>query len=714
MPKIVSAWHEPESCKVHYLLPGKREVVVDPENLPGGSNVLPHVYIFKEDLDKVRETVKQYNAVIKYETRKVFPLPGLRLLAKISCPTPEKVGDLTRKLESMGVSVLDSHIPYARRLALDKWMDLDRMFNSSRKHAARAYVDTEVDERDGKTVIAFSVVGEDSSGTFETAVGGDCIDLVKKTLKEYDVIIGWNIEYDRKKIESLLLKEDGGGSLELVHRTSFYDLMKPYIIFRRLKPPAPSTWKLKDVYMHEFGETLPTAYDVGEHYWSLFEKDRKRLMEINMMHARALYLLDKKYTFSHVDEMVAEEACITLDKVYEKTLVWSSILRKQGIVVPGRSLFSMKEVQGAMIFDPEPGLIENVYVFDIVSLYPTILKNAGVTGLSDAVKLLLERRIALKKAMKEAASKGDTVTYQSLNAQQTALKVIINSAVGVMGRYGDGKNGLYYPDGISKVTEKGRRVLLKLKESLDARGYGRAVYGDTDSIFVKLSGDCRSSFDEAKNVILPHLNSVIKAELGEDSEIELDKVFEKIVFVTKKKYAAKAVYVDGSWLPKPKTVMVGLETVRGDWCQLSKQVLEEAIEMVFAGKSVEEIVSKVNGYFFKMLDGEFDEKLVLYRSLSRPVKSYKNKNIPHLRALEKLKEKGYRVNVGDKISYVIVSAENRIEVEPVTEDSFPNIQVSGYEYYWRRQIIPPVERLLSAAFNHPVEVGKVGVMDRYA
>ncbi|MEM4168849.1 MAG: DNA polymerase domain-containing protein [Thermoproteota archaeon] len=675
MVKIVSMWHDPDSCVVHYILPNKTEFLFKPEKL--GDNLreipYPYIYVFVRDLPKIADVFNGCD--IRRTVATVFPFKERQLVAKIAAGTPEKIGELTKKIEERQVKTIESHIPYARRVLIDCYGRLSSYFMGGDNVFKRSYIDTEVDERDAETIIAFSAVTSDES---KSAVGEECLDLIVEVLGKSSVVIGWNIEYDQKKIANMLSKRYGDDfTHNLMKRVVFYDLMEPYVTYRRQRPPAPKTWKLKDVCLHEFNRILPTAYDMGKKYYELFESDKRLLAKINLEHAKALAELDEKYQFSFIDEMVADEACVTMDKVYEKTLVWANLLRKRGVLVPGRALFDKQDVQGALILDPVVGLLENVYVFDIVSMYPMILKTVDIVGMSDAVKDLLEKRIQLKKMMKEAAKSGDIQSYNRFKAQQTALKVIINSAVGVMGRYGDGKNGLYYPEGISKVTAKGRMILSRLKHVLEEKRYGMVVYGDTDSIFIKFGGKSTEIFDWVKGTVLPELNTVLKEELGEDAEIEIDKVFDKIVFVTKKKYAAKAVFLDGTWLDSPQTMTVGLETVRGDWCMLAKNVLSNVIELTFAGKPLSYIMDVVSEYYRRMINKEYDQDLVLYRSLSRPVRSYKSKNIPHLRALKILKDMNEVVRVGDKISYVIVSCEKgKMKVEPVTETYFPVIEFS--------------------------------------
>lgn len=89
-----------------------------------------------------------------------------------------------------------------------------------------------------------------------------------------------------------------------------------------------------------------------------------------------------------------------------------------------------------------------------------------------------------------------------------------------------------------------------------------------------------------------------------------------------------------------------METVRRDWCELTSITLNRVLELVLiegdvdqAVEYVRQIVSKVRN-LDPAKDSEIVESLVLTRTLTRKIESYKNKQ-PHLTVAENLKKKDW-------------------------------------------------------------------------
>jgi DNA polymerase alpha subunit A len=80
-------------------------------------------------------------------------------------------------------------------------------------------------------------------------------------------------------------------------------------------------------------------------------------------------------------------------------------------------------------------------------------------------------------------------------------------------------------------------------------------------------------------------------------EIEIDGVFESLLLLKKKKYAAVKVE---NWSEPSKQVKLkevkGLDMVRRDWCALSKRVGEFVLEVILSGKSREDVIISMNSF----------------------------------------------------------------------------------------------------------------------
>lgn len=97
----------------------------------------------------------------------------------------------------------------------------------------------------------------------------------------------------------------------------------------------------------------------------------------------------------------------------------------------------------------------------------------------------------------------------------------------------------------------------------------QVIYGDTDSIFLYTGQD---SLAEAKAIA-----GVIKSKVNKTyrkMEIEIDGIFKSMLLLKKKKYAAMIIHEEAGGKITTHRETKGLDLVRRDWCQLSKDVGE--------------------------------------------------------------------------------------------------------------------------------------------
>ncbi|MDL5502801.1 MAG: DNA polymerase domain-containing protein, partial [Candidatus Methanoperedens sp.] len=90
----------------------------------------------------------------------------------------------------------------------------------------------------------------------------------------------------------------------------------------------------------------------------------------------------------------------------------------------------------------------------------------------------------------------------------------------------------------------------------------------------------------------------------------------------------------------------------------------------------------------------FDD-LILTRQYTKKIENYRNRQ-PHITVIEKLQKRGIISHVGDRIPFVIV-AGNAIFVDRAEDPEYAqkkNLPID-VDYYINKQILPPVERILS-------------------
>lgn len=417
-----------------------------------------------------------------------------------------------------------------------------------------------------------------------------------------------------------------------------------------------------------------------------------------------------------------------------------------------------EDLKGGAVLVPEKGLVEDVVILDYKSLYPTIMMahnlcystvvladSPGPEGVITApsggkfvspnisagimpavLKELLDQRTETKRMMKKA-SEGER---RFLDAKQYALKILLNSFYGYSGY---ARARLYSLALANAVTSFGRENIQRTKTVIDdigavyvidgqvvfkdeltlgaAAGNGfdlNVVYGDTDSVFVRLQPHKDQVSLEDAGLIGKKIAETVTSSLPQPMELVFEAFARRGLFLAKKRYALWVFEQMGEkWQDRIK--VRGMETVRRDWCGLTSGTLKKCLDLVLKEGKVDEAVEHVRSVVLRLQDldlsqdPEILEELTLTRRYTKSTGSYKNKQ-PHIQLVEKMKERGGRVpNVGDRVPFVIIrgrgSRKNKtLFVDRAEDPAFVlenNIPLDA-EYYVDKQIVPPVLRILES------------------
>jgi DNA polymerase, archaea type len=419
------------------------------------------------------------------------------------------------------------------------------------------------------------------------------------------------------------------------------------------------------------------------------------------------------------------------------------------------------DLKGGAVLVPEKGLVEDVVILDYKSLYPTIMMahnlcystvvlrdSPGIdqvitapsggkfvsTEISPGImpgvlKELLDQRTETKKQMKKA---GDE-ERRFLDAKQYAMKILLNSFYGYSGY---ARARLYSLALANAVTSFGRENILRTKKIIDEIGsvyvidrevvfkddltFGKAaakgfdlavVYGDTDSVFVRLSpagpGGGPVSLQDAE-LIGKKIAETVTSSLPSPMELVFEAFARRGIFLAKKRYALWVFEQVGDvW--KDRIKVRGMETVRRDWCGLTSKTLKTCLELVLKEGKVDEAVDHVRSVVVRLqsldlsLDPGILEELTLTRRYTKSTGSYKNKQ-PHIQLVEKIRERGGQVpSVGDRVPFVIIkgksSRKNKaLFVDRAEDPAFvlENNMPLDTDYYVEKQILPPVLRIFES------------------
>jgi DNA polymerase I len=367
-----------------------------------------------------------------------------------------------------------------------------------------------------------------------------------------------------------------------------------------------------------------------------------------------------------------------------------------GELIPPRIEKPYMSYAGGLVLQPQKGVYEKVAVLDFSSMYPNIMLKYNISPdtyvpigehcddcfispesghrfrkdyrgvYTRMLKNLLEARKAVRERLKSV--KEDTVEYRILNARQKALKILANTLYGYAGWIGA---RWYLREVAESVAEWGRYTIRMTMDKAKQLGL-KIVYGDTDSLFV---------IDGSK---LDELIKWIEEEL--DMEARVDKVYERILFTeAKKRY--------GGLLEDGSLEVVGLEVVRGDWAEIAKETQLGVLKIMLETMDANKALSYVRSIISDARNGKIEmEKLIIWKRMTKPPEAYEVR-APHVLAALELSKRGWRIDVGDKVGYIVTKGTSKIGERAKPYQLVEKNDID-YEYYVSNQIIPAAMRIL--------------------
>eukprot|EP00727_Mastigamoeba_balamuthi_P012903 m51a1_g8235 dna polymerase alpha catalytic subunit, putative (1391) ;mRNA; f:75258-80287 len=390
---------------------------------------------------------------------------------------------------------------------------------------------------------------------------------------------------------------------------------------------------------------------------------------------------------------------------------------RQKFVVPdkhfSKEAFSKKKkaaYSGGLVLSPQVGFYDKiVVVLDFKSLYPSLIQEYNVCFttvkriarpedggweavepepdeaegiLPKVVRSLVDQRRRVKARMESEKDEG---TKSALNIRQSALKLIANSLYGCLGF----TFSRFYAKPLAElITKKGRETLQRSMEFVTNSGL-HVIYGDTDSLMVNTGLDSVDDARKEARTVLTQINSHYKS-----MEIDIDNVFRRMLLLKKKKYAALEA-VSG------QRQMKGLDLVRRDWCDVSKEAGQFVIDQILSSAPRDDVATAIYQYLrdlsASVRAGRIElAKFAITKSLAKDPDAYDDGKQQHVQAAKRLKALGKKVRAGDFISYVVIKGDSSVladrsyPIEAVQRDR--TLQID-YEWYLEQQVHQPVFRL---------------------
>jgi len=380
--------------------------------------------------------------------------------------------------------------------------------------------------------------------------------------------------------------------------------------------------------------------------------------------------------------------------------------------------------------EPKKGLYDKyVLLLDFNSLYPSIIQeynicfttvdrpqdgsmaplpenSADLAPLPLVIQKLVQRRRQVKELVKK---ENDPVRKEQLNIRQQALKLTANSMYGCLGF----SSSRFYCKPLAElITSQGREILQSTVDLVQQSLGQEIIYGDTDSIMINTGTDNLPDVWKMGQAVKKEVNKRYRL-----LEIEVDGVYKSMLLLKKKKYAAMKVESLKNGDIKLEMEQKGLDIVRRDWCPLSKDCGNFALQKILSGAKQEDVVDAIHAHLRQVKEmvtsGQVPiNKFVITKQLTKQPEEYPDaKNQPHVQVALRRKAAGKRngIAAGETVPYIICVERSEEQGDTPTEASQSLAErayhpeelksndklVVDVEYYLGQQVHPVVSRLCS-------------------
>jgi len=363
--------------------------------------------------------------------------------------------------------------------------------------------------------------------------------------------------------------------------------------------------------------------------------------------------------------------------------------------------------EGAFVFEPKPGFYEDLVMFDFTSMHASIIVSFNVSKATlrsdcegnhqtpefvlDGEKtrvcfskeagffstLLSEVVDKRKKYKKEYFANENPMT----KARSNAYKLLANATFGYQGFFG----ARYYSrESAAATLAFVRKYTHDTMNKIEDAGY-TIIYGDTDSIaFLQNS--------KSKDEIMKFLGE-INDDLPGIMELDLEDFYSKGLFVAKRGSTTGAKKKYALMDSRDKIKIRGFETVRRDWCKLTRGLQSEVLNLILTDGNEKAALKLTKETIKRLKDRSVDfEDLMIRTQLKREISDYTATG-PHVVAAKKMVAAGVAVSPGMLIEYFVGEGSGKrvgdrvyLAGERVKYD---------IDYYLGNQIVPSVEGIFN-------------------
>ena len=320
------------------------------------------------------------------------------------------------------------------------------------------------------------------------------------------------------------------------------------------------------------------------------------------------------------------------------------------VLPPSKHLQRQKEeYKGGLVLQASMGVHDDpILLFDFRSLFPslcveyTICWSSNGELLPAVLKDLIEQRKTLQGV-------------PASDIRRLVLKLLANTTYGCMAA----TSCRYYSPYIAKrITELSRQALQDTADAVQAPGV--LVYGDTDSVFVKVAAPARAK--EYAAMFVSMINRRYRY-----LELEHEETYRRVVFVSKKCYVA---YPEDERLPP---TIKGLKMIKSEYCLAGRYLVETIVKRLGRYRTPEHIFTRCREEVVRLLEDLREGRtpladLTMTRRINKKMNEYTSRSAVfpyHVQAALHDRKKTYVQ--GEYVRYVMTEGKKCVCVENIGE-----------------------------------------------
>ena len=394
---------------------------------------------------------------------------------------------------------------------------------------------------------------------------------------------------------------------------------------------------------------------------TLYEKDYQKFIDYNVKDVELVHNLDVKLDLIDLIFTMAYKAGVNYNDTLGTTAIWDTIiyrlLNKQKIAVPKKVEKPKTPYSGGYVKEPQVGSHDWVTSFDLNSLYPNIIVqynmspetvmdgfqngvsvdkfldgsvNIGQRGFSVAptgirfthdregviptvIKRYYSERRVIKTEMLKAQqemqinpSKELEYRISSLDNQQMAIKILMNSLYGALGN----RWFRYFDQRVAESITLAGQLAIKWAERA-ANGAMQDVLKtdedyvvaiDTDSVYIRM-GDLVEKFapknpvkfldkicaDHFEKVLADSYATMADATGAYENRMEMGRevIADRGIWMAKKRYILNVHNNEGVQYKTPKLKMMGIEAIKSSTPQVVRDKFKEIFRVIVEGTEID-------------------------------------------------------------------------------------------------------------------------------